>query len=62
MSYMSHLRFLGAGLVISAIAIALMQVLTANLGLNTVNKMDRATFTKALGGIFEKSPWVAEKA
>jgi 2-oxo-4-hydroxy-4-carboxy-5-ureidoimidazoline decarboxylase len=27
-----------------------------------INAMDRAAFVKKFGGIFEKSPWVAEKA
>lgn len=54
------MRLLGASVVICAIAITPMQVLTASLDLNAVNKMDRANFTKTLGGIFEKSPWVEE--
>lgn len=38
------------------------RALAAELDLATVNKMDQAAFTEALGGIFEKSPWVAEAA
>jgi 2-oxo-4-hydroxy-4-carboxy-5-ureidoimidazoline decarboxylase len=38
------------------------QAAAAELDLAAVNKMDRAAFTEALGGIFEKSPWVAESA
>ena len=34
----------------------------AELDVEAVNKMDHAAFTEALGGIFEKSPWVAEAA
>ncbi|HSK42018.1 MAG TPA: 2-oxo-4-hydroxy-4-carboxy-5-ureidoimidazoline decarboxylase [Arenibaculum sp.] len=30
--------------------------------LDTLNAMDRAAFAKALGGIFEHSPWIAEAA
>jgi 2-oxo-4-hydroxy-4-carboxy-5-ureidoimidazoline decarboxylase len=29
--------------------------------MNAVNAMDRAAFVQKFGGIFEKSPWVAEK-
>jgi OHCU decarboxylase len=32
------------------------------LPLSTVNAMDRDEFVRALGGIFENSPWVAEAA
>jgi 2-oxo-4-hydroxy-4-carboxy-5-ureidoimidazoline decarboxylase len=35
---------------------------TTNLDLKTVNQMDRAAFTQALGEVFENSPWVAERA
>jgi 2-oxo-4-hydroxy-4-carboxy-5-ureidoimidazoline decarboxylase len=31
-------------------------------GLDELNAMDRATFTRALGAVFEHSPWVAERA
>lgn len=30
--------------------------------LQQINAMDRATFTRTLGGIFEHSPWIAEAA
>jgi 2-oxo-4-hydroxy-4-carboxy-5-ureidoimidazoline decarboxylase len=30
--------------------------------MNAINSMDRAAFVQKFGGIFEKSPWVAEKA
>lgn len=34
----------------------------ASLTLDAVNRMDRETFVRTLGGIFENSPWVAEQA
>ena len=30
--------------------------------LSDINAMDRAAFERALGGVFERSPWVAERA
>ena len=30
--------------------------------MNAINSMDRGAFVQKFGGIFEKSPWVAEKA
>lgn len=38
------------------------QLFAAALDFDTINKMDKATFVQEFGGIFEKSPWVAEKA
>jgi 2-oxo-4-hydroxy-4-carboxy-5-ureidoimidazoline decarboxylase len=35
---------------------------TAEPDVSAINSMDRATFVQKFGGIFEKSPWVAEKA
>ncbi|NEU10604.1 2-oxo-4-hydroxy-4-carboxy-5-ureidoimidazoline decarboxylase [Methylobacterium sp. BTF04] len=35
---------------------------TGILALDTVNRMDREAFVAAFGGIFENSPWVAERA
>lgn len=32
------------------------------LTLDAVNRMDGAAFVKALGGVFERSPWVVERA
>jgi 2-oxo-4-hydroxy-4-carboxy-5-ureidoimidazoline decarboxylase len=32
------------------------------LSLSDLNTADRATFTRALAGVFERSPWVAERA
>jgi 2-oxo-4-hydroxy-4-carboxy-5-ureidoimidazoline decarboxylase len=37
-------------------------IAAAEPDMNAVNAMDRAAFVQKFGGIFEKSPWVAEKA
>jgi 2-oxo-4-hydroxy-4-carboxy-5-ureidoimidazoline decarboxylase len=37
-------------------------IAAAEPDINAVNAMDRAAFVQKFGGIFEKSPWVAEKA
>jgi 2-oxo-4-hydroxy-4-carboxy-5-ureidoimidazoline decarboxylase len=37
-------------------------VAAAELDMNAINGMDRTAFVQKFGGIFEKSPWVAEKA
>jgi 2-oxo-4-hydroxy-4-carboxy-5-ureidoimidazoline decarboxylase len=37
-------------------------VAAAEPDMNAVNAMDHAAFVQKFGGIFEKSPWVAEKA
>jgi 2-oxo-4-hydroxy-4-carboxy-5-ureidoimidazoline decarboxylase len=37
-------------------------IAAAEPDMNLVNSMDRAAFVQKFGGIFEKSPWVAEKA
>ena len=37
-------------------------VAAAEPDVNAINSMDRAAFVQKFGGIFEKSPWVAEKA
>ena len=37
-------------------------VLAGEPDMNAINSMDRAAFVQKFGGIFEKSPWVAEKA
>lgn len=57
----NSIGFLSMG-ILSAIATMPMLTLAANLDMNAINKMDRATFTKTLGGVFENSPWVAQKA
>lgn len=59
---MKFISFLATGIFVSAIATIPMSTLAASLDLNAVNKMDRVTFSKTFGGIFENSPWVAEKA
>ena len=59
---MNRIGFLAAGVFISTLVIMPLQTRAANLDLNAINKMDRAAFTKILGGIFENSPWVAQKA
>jgi 2-oxo-4-hydroxy-4-carboxy-5-ureidoimidazoline decarboxylase len=53
---------LAAALAFGASATAPTRAYAAELDLAAVNGMDRGAFTQALGGIFEKSPWVAEKA
>jgi 2-oxo-4-hydroxy-4-carboxy-5-ureidoimidazoline decarboxylase len=37
-------------------------VAAAEPDMNAINSMDRVAFVQKFGGIFEKSPWVAEKA
>ena len=32
------------------------------LDIQTVNRMDREAFVQAFGGVFEHSPWIAERA
>jgi 2-oxo-4-hydroxy-4-carboxy-5-ureidoimidazoline decarboxylase len=51
-----------AGLVLGTLGVPPGRAHAAELDLAAVNKMDHAAFTEALGGIFEKSPWVAERA
>jgi 2-oxo-4-hydroxy-4-carboxy-5-ureidoimidazoline decarboxylase len=53
---------LAAALAFGAPATAPTRAYAAELDLAAVNVMDRGAFTQALGGVFEKSPWVAEKA
>ena len=53
---------LAAALALGASVMAPTWAYAAELDLAAVNGMDRGAFTQALGGIFEKSPWVAEKA
>jgi OHCU decarboxylase len=47
-----------AGAMLTASAVAA----SAEADMNAINGMDRAAFVQKFGGIFEKSPWVAEKA
>jgi 2-oxo-4-hydroxy-4-carboxy-5-ureidoimidazoline decarboxylase len=51
-----------AGLALAALGLWPAPSAAAELDVAVVNKMDQAAFTEALGGIFEKSPWVAEAA
>jgi 2-oxo-4-hydroxy-4-carboxy-5-ureidoimidazoline decarboxylase len=60
--FKQRIGFLATGIFLSAIVTMPMSTLADNLDLNAVNQMERAAFTKALGGIFENSPWVAQKA
>jgi 2-oxo-4-hydroxy-4-carboxy-5-ureidoimidazoline decarboxylase len=65
MPSLKHTPLTGIALA-AALAFALTAVTpradAAELDVEAVNKMDHAAFTEALGGIFEKSPWVAEAA
>ncbi len=52
---------------LSALIFALMLTLTVNayadgVDMSAINDMDRAAYVGKFGGIFEKSPWVADKA
>ncbi len=60
----SWMQFCAACLVIGFISATtpVTQAAAAPPDLGSVNAMDRAAFTKKFGGIFEKSPWVAEQA
>lgn len=53
---------LAVGLAVAVLGILPTPAGAAELDVATVNKMDQAAFTEALGGIFENSPWVAAKA
>jgi len=53
-------RALTAGLILCALTVV--PALAAEPDWNAINRMDRAAFVDKFGGIFEKSPWVAEKA
>lgn len=60
---------LGRRALLTAMALAAALVATslptgaraAELDIETINAMDQATFVETFGGIFEKSPWVAEE-
>jgi 2-oxo-4-hydroxy-4-carboxy-5-ureidoimidazoline decarboxylase len=52
------LRLAVAGL----LAVYAAAALTAEPDMAAINSLDRATFVHKFGGIFENSPWVAEKA
>lgn len=47
---------------VPAIIVAGAAASTPRLSLEAVNALDRAAFVAAFGGIFEHSPWVAERA
>jgi 2-oxo-4-hydroxy-4-carboxy-5-ureidoimidazoline decarboxylase len=48
-------------LVATAMLCGFAAVAAAEPDMNAINAMDRAAFVQKFGGIFEKSPWVAEK-
>lgn len=50
--------FLTAGLLLGGPA----AIAAPDLDMNAINGMDRPAFVQKFGGIFEKSPWVAERA
>jgi 2-oxo-4-hydroxy-4-carboxy-5-ureidoimidazoline decarboxylase len=52
--------WLATALILSALLSA--PALAAEPDWNAINKMDRVAFVEKFGGVFEKSPWVAEKA
>jgi 2-oxo-4-hydroxy-4-carboxy-5-ureidoimidazoline decarboxylase len=60
---MRHFRLLASlafALLIAPVAIA--EAVAGPVDMAAINAMDRAAFVVKFGGIFEKSPWVAEKA
>ena len=48
--------------VAAAALFGFMAAAAAEPDMTAINGMDRATFVQKFGGIFEKSPWVADKA
>jgi 2-oxo-4-hydroxy-4-carboxy-5-ureidoimidazoline decarboxylase len=48
--------------VVAAAVFGFAAAAAAEPDMNAVNSMDRPTFVQKFGGIFEKSPWVADKA
>jgi len=57
-----HRGFVAALLFLGVLAAASLPGSALALDIAAVNKMDKNTFVLEFGGIFEKSPWVAEKA
>jgi 2-oxo-4-hydroxy-4-carboxy-5-ureidoimidazoline decarboxylase len=61
-----HMQFRSRNAVLAFVAAATLYgfaaVAAAEPDVNAINSMDRAAFVQKFGGIFEKSPWVAEKA
>jgi 2-oxo-4-hydroxy-4-carboxy-5-ureidoimidazoline decarboxylase len=55
-------RHAALALVAGAMLCVYAAVAAAEPDMNAVNSIDRAAFVQKFGGIFEKSPWVAEKA
>jgi 2-oxo-4-hydroxy-4-carboxy-5-ureidoimidazoline decarboxylase len=58
--YRHAARSLAAGVILCALSAV--PAFAAEPDWNAINSMDRAAFVEKFGGIFEKSPWVAEKA
>ena len=63
---MTAFRLARRGLLATTLAAALATGLpigarAAELDIESINAMDQATFVETFGGIFEKSPWVAEE-
>ncbi len=55
-------RLPALAVVAGAMLCGFVAVAAAEPDMNLVNGMDRPAFVQKFGGIFEKSPWVAEKA
>lgn len=60
--FLARRGFLTAAAFAAAVVVAPSMPFAAPMDLAAINAMDQATFVKTFGGIFEKSPWVAEKA
>jgi len=58
--YRHAARSLVAGVILCALSAV--PAFAAGPDWTAINSMDRAAFVEKFGGIFEKSPWVAEKA
>jgi 2-oxo-4-hydroxy-4-carboxy-5-ureidoimidazoline decarboxylase len=58
--YRHAARSLAAGVILCALSAV--PAFAVEPDWNAINSMDRAAFVEKFGGIFEKSPWVAEKA
>jgi 2-oxo-4-hydroxy-4-carboxy-5-ureidoimidazoline decarboxylase len=59
-----HFRNAALALIVAtmSIASAIAVAIAGEPDMNAINSMDRAAFVQKFGGIFEKSPWVAEQA
>jgi 2-oxo-4-hydroxy-4-carboxy-5-ureidoimidazoline decarboxylase len=60
--HMFRLGNAALALVAAAMLCGFAAAAAAEPDMNAINGMDREAFVKKFGGIFEKSPWVAEKA